>query len=259
MTRMKRFAETWLIFGVLLASAAATAGTPDYNAIKANGAQAVLEALDKRHNDYSTQKWEFQMTLQPKSGAKRVVSFNVWQKGSKRLVRFDSGDVKGMAVLSKGADNMWVYSPAETGGSVRRVSSSAKRQGLLGSDFGAEEMAMINLADDYTAELGADSGGTAKLILKRKGGSEVSWPELHLVVDTKLFMIKQIDYVEDGETKKVQTRTQFSTDGGAPVWKHVVMTTRSSGHSTTLEMKSQVIGEDIPDKIFSKRTLVRGN
>jgi hypothetical protein len=24
-------------------------------------------------------------------------------------------------------------------------------------------------------------------------------------------------------------------------------------------MKSQIVGEDIPDKVFSKRTLVRGN
>lgn len=256
---MKTLNMTCLIFGLLLTSSAATAATPDFNAIKANGAQAVLEALDKRHNGYSTQKYEFQMTLQPKSGAKRVLSFNVWQKGSKRLVRFDSGDVKGMAVLSKGADKMWVYSPAETGGSVRRVSSSAKRQGLLGSDFGAEEMSMINLANDYAAELGADSGGSAKLTLKRKDGSDVSWPELRLVVDKKLFMIQQIEYVEDGEVKKVQERTQFSTEGGAPVWKHVVMVTKASGHSTTLEMKSQIVGEDIPDKVFSKRTLVRGN
>ena len=102
---------------------------PDVDALSKTP-QALLEALDKRHNHYPTQKWTFEMVIQPPSGAKRSVKFAVQQKGSKRLVRFlEPGSVKGMSVLSKGT-KMYVFSPQTE--NVRLVATSARRQTLLG-------------------------------------------------------------------------------------------------------------------------------
>jgi len=228
---------------------------PDVEALSKQP-QTLLEALDKRHNHYPTQKWTFEMVIQPPSGAKRSVKFAVQQKGSKRLVRFlEPGSVKGMSVLSKGT-KMYVFSPQTE--NVRLVATSARRQTLLGSDLSFSDMATIDLAPSYTASVVSSKGDRIWLELTRKEGSEAAWATLRLGVNKKHALIEVIEYWDGGKKEKEQTRTDFGLVSDIPTWKTITMTDVATGHKTTLNMLKQSIGEDIPDKVFTKRSLVRG-
>ncbi len=242
----------------LLAPLVATADKPDVAAL-ATTPQKLLEQLDKRHNDYPTQHWKFEMKVIPKGGDTRTMTFEVWQKGSKRLVRFLSpGDVKGMSVLNKGGTSMWVYS-SQTGGKPRRVSASARRQTLLGSDMTYEDMAQIDFNSIWQASAGKKTAKSLWLDLKLKDGQESGWSKLRLEVNKKDAMIQSIEYYDGGKLVKTQKRTKFGVIDGTPVYQKIEMVDAKTGHKTVLEMLMQKIGEDIPDKFFSKRTLIRGN
>ncbi|MFT7624927.1 MAG: outer membrane lipoprotein-sorting protein [Myxococcota bacterium] len=236
----------------------AHAAKPDVDALSATP-QRLLEALDKRHNDYPTQHWTFEMNVQARGGEVRSMTFEVWQKGSKRMVRFLSpGEVKGMSVLNKGGDAMWVYS-SETGGKARRVSASARRQNLLGSDMTYEDMAQVDLSPIWNATVDKKGAGEVWMKLAKKPDAQSGWSALRIKINKKDAMIQNIEYFDGGKVVKVQSRSNFGVVDGVPVYQTIKMLDKSSGHSTTLKMLTQKIGENIPDKFFSKRTLIRGN
>ncbi len=241
----------------MLFTTAATASTPDINALKGKGGAAVLEAVEKRTYDHPTQKWTFKMTIADKGGSSRHVKFSVWQKREKRLVRFlEPGDVKGMSVLSTGSGDMYVYSPQTD--NVRRVATSARRQTLLGGDMTYDDMASIALTPVYDVGLGEDTATHLWLELTAKSGADVAWPKLRIRIDKKAALMDVVEYW-DGKKVREQSRSGFSDSWGAPVHRLVTMKDVATGHATTLEMLDQKIGEPIADDVFSKRSLVRGN
>ncbi len=244
---------------IALALPAAAQNKLDINALKAQGAPALLEALDKKHNDYPTQKWEFKMTLKPVSGGTREFKFSVWQKNRKnRLVRFsDPGEVKGMSVLIVNANEMYVFTPQTD--NVRRVAASARRQSFMGSDLGFDDMAQIDLGKDYDAAITTDDAKSLWLELKRKAGSDAGWEKMRLEVDKGLGLITTLEYWESGKPKKKQSRKNVKWDGGAPTFGEITIEDLGTKHRTVLETLTQKIGEAIPDSVFSKRSLVRGN
>ena len=253
-SKMKTVAIVTLLSVPFLAGA----DTPlDVNALKAQGAVPLLQALDKRHNGYPTQVWEFKMTIKPTSGASRSVEFKVWQKATRRLVRFTApGTVKGMSVLSRG-DTMYVYSPQTD--NVRRVAAHARRQTLLGSDFTYDDMAQVDWAPIYDASFAEDKGGFLWMELKKKDGVDATWAKLRLRINKKQAMVDRIEYFDGGKKVKEQIREEWAVLDGAPTYKKITVRDVATGHATTLEMKSQKIGEKLSNKMFSKRSLVRGN
>ena len=245
------------VLGCGALSLSAKADTPNVDALKAQSGAALMAAIDKRTYDYSTQKWVFRMTITEKSGASREAKFSVWQKGSKRLVRFlEPGDVKGMSMLSGGNGEMYVYSPQTD--NTRRIATSARRQTLLGSDMAYDDMQSVGLEPLYNVTVGQDTGSHVWLELAKKEGADVVWDKLRLRIDKKAALPDLIEYWDGGKKIRDQSRTGFTEEGGAPTWKSIKMLDIATGHSTTLDMLEQKIGEAIPDSVFSKRTLVRG-
>lgn len=243
---------------MLLSPCGAAADTPpDVEALKARGADELLKVLDARHNHYPTQKWVFTMTLKSRAGQTREMKFSTWQKGVKRLVRFlEPGEVKGMSVLIKGT-TMYVYSPQTD--NVRRVASHARRQTFMGSDLNMDDMAQIDFGVDFDSKFEKDSSAHLWMQLTRKPDSKIGWSSLRLRVDKKHALIDTIEYYDGKRLVKTQTRTQFVVIDKVPTYKIITVKDAASGHRTILTMLSQKIGQDIPNKTFSKRSLVRGN
>ncbi|MFT5430217.1 MAG: outer membrane lipoprotein-sorting protein [Myxococcota bacterium] len=251
-----------LILALLLGVALLTPGLafadtpPSVEALKKNPG-ALLAALDKRHNHYPTQKWDFEMVITPSSGAVRTVTFNVWQKGTKRLVRFTGpGDIKGMSVLSRGSNKMYVFSPQT--GNARSIAAHAKRQTLLGSDMGFDDMSQLDFAPSYSAVV-TKSDATHVWLDLTATSDDANWKKLRLRVDAKHAMIDRIEYLEDGKMVKLQERTDFAVIDGVPTYKTITVSRPGNRGSTALKMLTQKIGDDIPNRVFTKRSLVRGN
>lgn len=231
---------------------------PNIDELKAKGANELLKALDARHNHYPTQKWVFTMTLKPKSGEERQMKFSTWQKGGKRLVRFlEPGEVKGMSVLIKPGGTMYVYAPQTD--NVRRVASHARRQTFMGSDLNMDDMAQIDFNVDFEATVAKDDAKHVWLDLKKKDGSSIGWSALKLRVNKKDALIDVIEYYDGARKVKTQSRNTFVVLDKVPTYKQIVVQDAATGHKTILDMQSQKIGQDIPNKVFTKRSLVRGN
>jgi outer membrane lipoprotein-sorting protein len=245
-----------LVFALLAPGFAFADTPPNVDALKQNPAE-LLAALDKRHNHYPTQKWDFEMVITPSSGAVRTVTFNVWQKGNRRLVRFTGpGDIKGMSVLSRGSNKMYVFSPQT--GNARSIAAHAKRQTLLGSDMGFDDMSQLDFAPSYSAVVTKSDAKHVWLDLTATA-DDANWKHLKLRVDAKHAMIDRIEYLEDGKAMKLQERSDFAVIDGVPTYKTITVSRPGNRGSTALKMLTQKIGEDIPNGVFTKRSLVRGN
>jgi outer membrane lipoprotein-sorting protein len=233
-----------------------TASALTFDDVKAKGAQALLEYGDKLHNGQQTQEWLFKMTMKSANGEPRVVKFTVQQKDrTKRLVRFIAGDAKGMSVLMRG-NKMYVYSPQTD--NIRRVASHARRQTLMGSNMTFSDMSTIDFSKSYNATFDQETGEHLWLSLQAKEGMELDWGRLRLRVEKKNFSFSQIEYYDGKKLKRVQYRDNYKSDGGVPTYQKVKFVDKANGYSTTMDMLSQKIGGDLPNSIFKKRNLVRG-
>ncbi|TNF37013.1 MAG: outer membrane lipoprotein-sorting protein [Deltaproteobacteria bacterium] len=250
-----------LLFALALGGAAlapSPARADAFSDAKGKGAQAMLAESDRLTNHYDSQQWKMRMTITPRGSESRVLEFRIWQREQKdRLVRFDApGEVKGLSMLSNGADVMYVYSPQTD--NVRRVASHAKRQTLLGSNLSYDDMGSIDLSDAYTATFGDETATHQWLVLEKKPDVDVGWQTLKVRIDKANLMADQIEYVEGGKTARVQTRTRFEVLDGVPTYRTIEMKTLDDGLVTKLEVLEQKIGEDLPKSMFKKKNLVRG-
>lgn len=242
---------------VAMAGIASSASAATFDELKAKGAPAVLAHAAKVQASWKTAHFVFDMSVKAKTGAAKTISFEVFQKGTKaRLVRFLApGEVKGMSMLSKGA-TMYVYSPQTD--NVRRISTSARRQTLLGSNMEYGDMETVPWDQVYDATFGKDEGGQVWLELKAKSGAKVSYPKLRALVDKAKLAVTKLEFY-DGKLKRVQTFSSYKKKGGHALFRKVVMKTIGNGLTTTLTMKSEKFGMALEASMFSKRSLVRGN
>lgn len=257
---MKRLLQTALL-STLSLGLVASASAVDYDAAKANGANAVLAEADKNETT-ETAEFKFTMTLTPKNGAKRVMKFAVWQRNtSQRLTEFtEPGELKGMRILVRGSNKMWVYSPQTD--NVRLVAAHARRQPVLGSDLNYEDMGESSLAASYDATFGEDAGGHQWLELNKKADGTASWDKLRIRVDKKLMMFDRVEYFEGGKKVREQIREDPKDDGGADgkkmAYRKITMKDLKSGHQTELRMDDQKVKKSLPGEMFLKRSLARG-
>ncbi len=253
---MKRLMNHGLFLALTLGlTTPALAG--DNDATKAEGAAAFLARVDANETA-NTAEFKFTMTLTPKSGSKRVIKFSVWQRNrTQRLTEFtEPGELKGMRILARGGNKMWVYSPQTD--NVRRVAAHAQRQPVLGSDITYEDMGESSLAANYDAAFAEDKGGHQWMELKKKADASASWEKLRIRVDKKLMMFDRVEYFEKGEKIRLQVREEPKNDGGKMSFRKLTIKDLKSGHETELRMDDQAVKKDLPATMFIKRNLVRG-
>ena len=229
-----------------------------FDSLKAQGAQALLAHGAKVQASWKTANFVFDMSVKPKGGSAKTLSFEVFQKGTKaRLVRFLSpGEVKGMSMLAKGA-TMYVYSPQTD--NVRRIATSAKRQTLLGSNMEYGDMETVPWDQVYDATFGKDEGKAQWLELAAKSGAKPSYSKVRALINKAKLAIVKLEYWDGGKVKRVQTFSNHARQGGHTLFKKTVMKTMATGLQTTLTMKSHKLGVALDKSMFSKRSLVRGN
>lgn len=235
---------------------------PDYAEVARGGAQAILAKTDEIHFGYRTQEVEATLNVFEGDGTPgRVIKMVMHQDGPKRLIRMlDPPEVKGMGILIKDRDTMYVYVPEFD--KVRRVASHARKQTFLGSDFNYEDMAMSRLSDDYVAEIEKETPEEVTLLLKARPDRSPAYPKLRVVVDRKTVQMKRQEYFdEDGRHVRTQERSEMKAFGGADyaVQSRIKMIDHTNhDHHTILQMSDFKADHEIPDRLFSKRTLVRG-
>ena len=220
----------------------------------------LLAKIDHALNCFKDGTFEAKLLVKEASGA-REYGFTTYQKGEKRMVRFNSpGDVKGMGVLIENPTTMYVFLPGFQ--RVRRMGGHVKNQTFMGSDFASDEMSATSFAPTYDAKLLGQEGTTWIVELTAKPGQDLEFPKLKMWVDKSNFTLTKIeDYDKDGKKLKTQQRTDYKKDSPEH-WQpmHIVMTDHRRGdHQSEIVFTETRIDTGIADDVFSVRSLVRGN
>jgi outer membrane lipoprotein-sorting protein len=220
----------------------------------------LLAKIDHGLNCFKDATFEAKLLVKESSGA-REYGFTTFQKGEKRLVRFNSpGDVKGMGVLIENPTTMYVFLPGFQ--RVRRMGGHVKNQTFMGSDFASDEMSATAFAPLYDAKLVGQDDKTWILELSQKPGQDLEFPRLKLWAEKNSYFINKIENYDDkGKKLKTQERSEYKKDSPEH-WQpfHIVMTDHRRGdHKSEILFTNTKIDSGISDDMFSVRQLVRGN
>ncbi|NIA23168.1 MAG: outer membrane lipoprotein-sorting protein [Proteobacteria bacterium] len=113
--------------------------------------------------------------------------------------------VNGIKFLLVG-NNIWVYFP-ETG-RVRRLTSRAKKQKMMGSDFTYEDMEFYNLKEKFLPSDLKEDKNYYYLKLIPKSNSNLSYDKLTLKIDKETFIPLKIDFYKNGNNSPYKTLLQ---------------------------------------------------
>jgi outer membrane lipoprotein-sorting protein len=218
----------------------------------------ILEKCDDFHFGYEDSYYKILTVIKDKDGNKSELKNEMWEKDEMRLLIFsEPPDVAGMAILVKDPDTIYIYEPEFN--KVRRVAAHAKKQTMLGMDYTLDESGQKHLHKQYDPKLLSEDSSEAVLLLEQKAGLDKAWPKLKVTVDKEThWYARKIEYLDKkGKKRKTEVRKNVKKLGGRWVAALMVMKDHGKKHSTALILKAAKFNKGLPDKMFTKRYLVR--
>lgn len=258
MTKTLRCVLVGLAIG--LAGSPAFAGEdPQLAPLLEQGAQALLEETDRRHNAFTDQTIRVKMAIEGGAADGTVIESTTTTKGrNQRAVRMHApSNLKGMGVVVKSRDEIYVRLPDSR--KVRRVGSHAKRQTFMGTTWNFDDMSMIWLAPDFNASLKTETGTHVVLNLTRKDGVDLQYKTVEVHVTRDRLLVERLLYFDnDGKHVKTQVRSNVQMNGDVPTYQHVEMTDETNGTKTITTVISEKLDTGVKDRMFGRRWLSRG-
>jgi uncharacterized protein len=184
-----------------------------------------------------------------------------------RLIRFHTPpEMAGSAVLAlenaDRDDDWWIYLPAYH--TTRRIPSVNRGDTYMGTDFSYEDLTDLR-TDEYAFSLtgwAEVDGVRCRLLEARPQTAEISRHSiyrrrLYYVDPERLICPKVVLYGRDGEPlKEVRNARPVEIDGRWR-WDRTELRNVRTGHRTLLEVREREWREEIPERIFSERSLRR--
>lgn len=251
---MKR---TLLASVLLLPIVSATALCVAPATAQAADGDAVLKKLDAMAESFEDQKYRANMHLYRNGKKTKTLVFEMKMKGLERqYIEFVNGDVKGMKVLMTDAETIYMYSPEFK--KVRKVAAHNQRQGMMGSDFEAADMAEAKLSNAFTAEIKGQSGNETTLTLTPKS-SDSPWSTVEIVIDKTKGGVTKLRYFDgSGKLIRVQSRDSWKKVDGVRMPTKITMENKKNGNKTVIELQDIEVNTGIDDSVFSRKQLLRG-
>jgi hypothetical protein len=230
-----------------------------YQEAFAGTGDSILAQVDEKANAPTDTWFSFAAVTQEPGKAPRNMSFEVQNKGERRLVQFSApSDMKGTRVLVLSRSQMWVYLPAYK--KVRRVASHVKKQGFMGTTYSDEDMSTTQFAAAYTADVVERTDAEIQLSLQPKPDAKSGYGKVEMTVRLDLMLPSELRYYnDDGQHVKTETRGEYNCDQALCTPGLMKMTdhTRSDAW-TTLQATERKVNQGIEDAAFSVRNLERG-
>ncbi len=250
--------KVWNLQYVLILASILVIGMPDVQAQTKLTPIQILAKMDKTISGYKDQVMKNTMTITNEKGEKRSYDFTVMQKGTKkRLVRFTSGEIKGMALLVLGKSKAFVYLPGFK--KVRRVAAHAMTQSFAGSDFTNEDSTPRAWSEMCIPSLLKEDKDHWYINCKLKPDAGLHYSRLVMMVGKKTFFEDGVDYYgPDGKLIKKMRSSHPKDFHGVKINSVVVMTDVRTGHSTRLDIHDFKVNQGLPDSMFTVRQLKWG-
>jgi outer membrane lipoprotein-sorting protein len=256
---MKRPSSILAVLLIGLFGAAAFAARP----LPPQDAAAILAGVDARSGGSLAPKdMQSAMVMTIVQGAStKVREIMAWSRIRKdrdddRLMKFRApADVRDVGFLVLGGDTMYVYLPEFH--RTRRIASSNRKDAFMSSDFSYDDLGTGEFAKSYDPSLKEEKPDAWVLELKRKPGSDKTYPRILMTVDkARNVAVKTELYDENGRLWKTAEQTPAQVKS---YWisTQIKMTDHKKGSSTVLEMKDVKVDQGLGDDLFTERNLVR--
>ena len=232
-----------------LAPAVASAQTPE----------EILDRADRLTNGWADVFMRTTMTVTDVDGSSRSYAYSIAQKGEKRMIRFESGEVKGIATLVLDRDNIYVFLPGFK--KVRRVAAHSMNQTFAGSDFSNEDFAFTSWPRVYQASLDHEDGANWYLLCSpRAGAPRPPYPKVVARIrKTDNQMTGYDAFDEDGRKVKSFDFDHLKDWGGGAVRSQIIVVTNArTGHQTRLDLSEFKVNQGLQDSQFTVRELEWG-
>jgi len=222
---------------------------------------SVLAEMDKVLTLAQDQVMEFDCITESNGAEVGVITFQVFLKGTDwRRVEFkEPGNVRGMKILTRAAQDMYVYLPAFK--KVRRLASHVKEQGFMGTAFGHEEMSLVRFGPLFTGNLKDESDHHWLIEAVKRPDVDSAYSKLLIEIRKDLKQPAQIQYFDSSNRLlKTEKRLEYGCRGKVCAPRVIQMIDHSRGDlSSKLVRKSWMVNTGVPDTYFSLQSLRRGN
>jgi hypothetical protein len=220
---------------------------------------------------------ELVMELVDRRGHERVRETRSYRKyvgDEKRTVLFfdEPKNLKGTAFLAwdypepDRDDDQWLYLPALR--KSRRISGADRGGAFLGTDFSYEDIKKGTRLgiEDYTRKTLRSEAvdGHACWVVEHVPVSEdvaheLGYGRMVTWVDAELWLVRKAEYQDpDGEPLKTLHVSEIEPVDGIWTAHRAVARNLQTGHTTTLRFRKVDYEEELPDDLFTERSLARG-
>ena len=188
------------------------------------------------------------------------------ENGSKSLIVFSApSDVKGTALLvwsyEDKDDEQWLYLPAYE--RVRRITSSGKGEGFVGSDLSFSDLEERGLEEfRYSKGPDVNEGGfdcyAIEAVPNDKG---YPYAKIRYAIDKKTFLpvkIELFDWDNASKAFKIATCRDFREVDGIPTIFFMEMHNIKTNHKTQLILEEARYNTGLKEDLFTQRYLRRG-
>jgi outer membrane lipoprotein-sorting protein len=239
------------------------------------------ELLDHiRQLNQTTRKWNdrvqrLQLKIIDRRGGERnrslVISFKKYPEDRNRTLLFfeEPPEVKGVGFLQwadpHGKDEQWLYLPELK--RVRQISSAAKHESFVGTDFSYDDLAIIGEITDWTdadarASLLPDEsvdGQPCHVIQFAPTGKDLTYSSIvtWLRADDFVFLKYEMHDKQDRLEKQL-TLGDIRPVGAIPTAFHMEMKNLQSGSHTVVTFTEVKYDSGVDDGLFTQRALEHG-
>jgi outer membrane lipoprotein-sorting protein len=250
---MTRFVLRSVIPGVILAA------TGLVLAQQAPDVTQVVRDIERNEFRFEDITYKMKIKLIEDGSTTREIEFQVFAKGSdKMLIKIVApGEVAGTAILQLGARTMYMYNPEDR--SVRLIASSARAQGLLGTDYAAADASLAGIGNGWTATLLETSEAFHKVQLVPQNDDVSPYSKLVVWFDRSENKATKIEYYMDGELAKTIDRMEFvDRADGFNDFTHTTVTNARVNRVTDVQILDTQVNTGLDDRMFTKRSLMLG-
>ena len=231
--------------------------------------------LEDTENEAQSEIMVMSMKLINKRGQirNRTIEFTVTkinEDDDNILVRFlEPADVAGVGLLTleheATEDDQWLYLPALK--KERRISASDQSDNFMGTDFTYEDMKSEKLNDhNYTLLREESLDGRDCYVIEaipstEKQKKESGYSKRELWIDKETFLRLQVRYFDKkGEYFKIEQRAEIE-EVSPSLYRpnYVEMKNLKKQHTTQLTFNERQLNMDLPDSLFTVRSLKRGS
>lgn len=207
------------------------------------------------------------MIVTEATGAKSEKKMELRRKGKENkqsvLVRMQSpADIKGISLLSKSEGekgDQWLFSPSNK--QVRRILSSSKGGGFLGSELSYEDMEAGSDAKVLSKSLGRKTeDGREYVLIENKAKGESTYGRTVLWIEEDKSLIGKVEYFDKKDKLlKVSLFHDYKKFGNT--WRAQTIEVRNlqNQRGTTLALQNMRVNQGLRDGEFTESALSEGD